>query len=142
MAKKHEIVLFLISVTALCMSAISLLTAEKINEETQNFDRQYVIYLGTNDKDSGLPVFTQEDAKKKAYEVLFKYFSGFTVQEANGGWLNDDGSKSHEYTLVIYLSDTTKEKIYASMDELLKVFNQSSILLQSNQTRTEFYSGK
>lgn len=142
MAKKHEIVLFLISVTALCMSAMSLLTAEKINEETQNFDRQYVIYLGTNDKDSGLPVFTQEDAKKKAYEVLFKYFSGFTVQEANGGWLNDDGSKSHEYTLVIYLSDTTKEKIYASMDELLKVFNQSSILLQSNQTRTEFYSGK
>ena len=124
------------------ISAAALFIAEKLNEQAQNFDVQYVMYLGTNDKDSGLPVFSPEGAKKKADEILFKYFSGFTIQEARGGWLNDDGSKSHEYTLVIYLSDTTKEKVYAAMNELLKVFNQSSVLLQSNHTKTEFYEGK
>lgn len=142
MNKKHGLILFLISFATVCISAVTLFKVEKLNEELKSFDTQYVLYLGTNGKASNLPVFSPEEAKIKADEILFKYFSGFTIQEAKGGWLNDDGSYSHEYTLVIYLSDTTKEKIYSAMDELLKVFDQSSILLQSNQTKTEFYSGK
>ena len=42
---------------------------------------------------------------------------------------------------MIYLSDTTADKVHAAADELLKVFNQSSILIQANETTTEFYSG-
>ena len=42
---------------------------------------------------------------------------------------------------MIYLSDTTLEKVHAVSDELLTVFNQSSILIQANETTTEFYEG-
>ena len=110
--------------------------------ESQDFNEtQYVLYLGTNDKDSDSPVFSHEEAKLKLEEILAKYFSGWTIQEAVGGWTNDDGRISHEFTLVIYLSDTNKAKVHEASDELIKTFNQSSVLIHENPTRKEFYSG-
>ena len=106
--------------------------------EPGNPDIQYVLYLGTNDKDTNKPVFTQAEAKEKAKEILIRHFSGFTIQEADGGWI-DEGTIFQEYTLVIYLSDTTKEAVHAAADELIEAFHQSSVLIQANPTKTEFY---
>ena len=104
-------------------------------------DVQYVMYLGTNDKDSNKPVFTQMEALEQAKEILVRHFGGYTLQEAQGGWL--DGDKLYqEYTLVIYLSDTTLDAVHAAADELVETFHQSSVLIQENPTHTEFYSGK
>ena len=103
-------------------------------------DIQYVLYLGTNDKDTNKPVFTQAEAKEKAKEILIRHFGGFTMQEADGGWI-DEGTVFQEYTLVIYLSDTTKEAVQAAADELIEVFHQSAVLIQANPTQTEFYGG-
>ena len=105
-------------------------------------DVQYVLYLGTNDKDDGTPVFTQAEAIEKARDILIKHFGGYTIQEAFGGWLGDNDMLYQEYTLVIHLSDTTPDAVHAAADELLQTFNQSSILIQTNPTQTEFYSGK
>ena len=106
--------------------------------ETNEPDIQYVLYLGTNDKDTNKPVFTEAEAKEKAKDILIRHFGGFTIQEAEGGWL--DGDKLYqEYTVVIYLSDTTKEAVHAAADELIEAFHQSSVLIQENPTRTEFY---
>ena len=103
-------------------------------------DIQYVLYLGTNDKDTNKPVFTQAEVKEKAKEILIRHFGGFTIQEADGGWI-DEGTVFQEYTLVIYLSDTTKEAVHAAADELIEAFHQSSVLIQANPTKTEFYGG-
>ena len=103
-------------------------------------DVQYIIYLGTNDKDSNNPVFTHDEAKNKLDEILTKYFDGFTITEALGGWKDENGQIFHEYTLVIYLSDTNIKQVHAASDELIKEFNQSSVLIHTNRTRTEFYS--
>ena len=102
---------------------------------------QYVLYLGTNDKDTNKPVFTQAEAQEKAKEILVRHFGGYTLQEANGGWLDGD-TLYQEYTLVIYLSDTNEEAVHAAADELVETFRQSSVLIQANPTTTEFYSGK
>lgn len=139
MSKKVGIVIAVVAVTALCLSLVNLylsLTAPKEDEA----DIQYVMYLGTNDKDTNEPVFTPEEAKARAKEILVKYFGGYTLQEADGGW-EDDGILYQEYTLVIYLSDTTLEKVHAAADELIRDFRQSSVLIQKNETGTEFYSG-
>ena len=74
-------------------------------------DVQYVLYLGTNDKDTNKPVFTQAEAVEKAKDILIRHFGGYTIQEAHGGWI-DDGKVYQEYTIVIYLSDTTSEKVH------------------------------
>lgn len=108
----------------------------------ERMDIQYVMFLGTNDKDTYEPFGTPDEAKQKADEVLTKHFEGFTIQDANGGWTNEDGTVDHEYTMVILLSDTTSEKVHEAADDLIKVFNQSSILIQANETKTEFYSGE
>ena len=45
-------------------------------EDAQAKDVQYVLYLGTNDKDTNEPVFTPEEAKKKAIQILLDHFGG------------------------------------------------------------------
>jgi len=113
-------------------------TAEQ-NAEAKT-DIQYVLYLGTNDKDTNKPVFTQAEAVEKAKDILIRHFGGYTIQEAHGGWI-DDGKVYQEYTIVIYLSDTTPEKVHTAADELVETFRQSSVLIHENPTKTEFYSG-
>ena len=115
--------------------------AEQTAEAEAAEDVQYVMYLGTNDKDTNKPVFTQAEAMEKAREILISHFGGYTIQEAHGGWI-DEGTEYQEYTLVIYLSDTTEEAVHAAADELIEAFNQSSVLIQANPTTTEFYSAQ
>ena len=100
---------------------------------------QYIMYLGTNHKDTNKPVFTQAEAMEKAKEILVRHFGGFTIQEANGGWVDDD-MLYQEYTLVIYLNDTTEDAVHAAADELVEVFHQSSVLIQAVPVQAEFYS--
>ena len=142
MSKKFGVIIAVIAAIALCLSAVMLvLTLLPKQQSTQeNQDAQYVMYLGTNDKDTNEPVFNAEQAKKNAEDILIKHFGGYTIQEAHGGW-ESDGKRYQEYTIVIYLSDTTADKVHAAADEMLETFHQSSVLIQTNKTVTEFYSG-
>ena len=118
--------------------------AETAAEETAgegNGDVQYVLYLGTNDKDTNKPVFTEAEAMEKLRDILIRHFGGYTIQEAYGGWTEENGDPCREYTLVIYLSDTTLEAVHEAADEMLETFDQSSVLIQTNPTVTEFYAG-
>ena len=103
---------------------------------------QYVLYVGTNDKDTNKPVMTPEESMATAKEILIKRFGGYTIQEANGGWIGDDGTEYQEYTMVIYLNDTTAEDVHAVAKEFIKTFNQSSILIQGDEVTAEFYGGE
>ena len=141
MEKKLSIIAVVLVVIALGLSVFALMSPAKTEAPQEDYDIQYVMYLGTNDKDTYEPFGTPEEAKAKVDEVLTKHFEGFTIQDAMGGWTNENGTVDHEYTVVILLSDTTQEKVHSAADDLIRTFNQSSILIQANETRTEFYSG-
>ena len=115
--------------------------AQDGDAEEASGEVQYVIYLGTNDKDTNKPVYTQAEAMDKIREILIRRFGGYTIQEAHGGWIDDDGGECQEYTLVIYLSDTTLNDVHAAADEMIDAFHQNSVLIQANPTQTEFYGG-
>lgn len=140
MSKKWAAVIISLLVISLGLSAVSLAVSLRQPPE-QTGDIQYVLYLGTNDKDTNQPVYPPEEAKEKAKEILIRNFGGYTIQEANGGWIDDENTVYQEYTLVIYLSDTTIDKVHAAADEMIRTFNQSSVLIQANETKTEFYAG-
>ncbi len=142
MSKKFGIVLTIISVIALGLSIAALIIVSKPQDSSNENagDIQYVMYLGTNDKDTNEPVFEPEEAKEKAKEILIDKFGGYTIQTAEGGWIDND-KIYQEYTLVIYLSDTDMDQVHTAADQLLETFNQNSVLIQSNNTTTEFYSG-
>ena len=132
----------ILSVLALAAAVTALAIAARPAEQPSSVeDVQYVMYVGTNDKDTNEPVLPPEEARAKAQEILLRHLGGYTIQEANGGWI--DGEKVYtEYTMVIYMSDTVPEKVHAVGDEMISTFHQSSVLIQANQTRTEFYSGQ
>lgn len=140
MSKKTGIIILALSLTALLLSCIALASVSNAGGSSAS-DTQYVMYLGTNDKDTNQPVFAPDEAKARAESILIDHFGGYTIQEANGGWI-DGGTVFQEYTLVIYLSDTTLEQVHEAADEMIRVFNQSSVLIQANQTTTEFYGGE
>ena len=139
MSKKFNIFVIILSVIAICISSVSMYFALKPEKE-EKADIQYVLYLGTNDKDTNQPICTPDEAKEKVTSILYDKLGGFTIQEAHGGWLGDDGKKYNEYTIVIYLSDTDLKTVHQVCDILIKEFNQSSVLIQANETKTEFYS--
>ena len=119
-------------------TAEDIVAAEETADAGEAEDVQYVMFLGTNDKDTNEPVFDREEAMKKTEEILLDHFGGYTIQGAEGGWVDGD-VVSQEYSLVIYLSDTTLDAVHAAADELKEAFNQSSVLIQTNPTTTEFY---
>ena len=143
MSKKIGWIAAILSVIAIILGIAALAAAKKPAEkvEPEEKDVQYVLYLGTNDKDTNEPVFAPDEAKEKAEEILLDHFGGYTIQEANGGWKDGDIVYT-EYTLVIYLSDTTLKDVHAAADEMVKTFHQSSVLIQANETTTEFYGGE
>ena len=144
MAKRVEIASLIIALCALLLSvAVLITTGVGASADAAEEDTQYVLYLGTNDKDSNEPVFSPDEAKEQARQILIRHFGGYTIQEASGGWLDEDtGTLYQEYTLVIYLSDTTLDDVHAAAREMVDVFHQSSVLIQANRTVTEFYSGE
>lgn len=141
MSKKLTITSIALSFIAIVLSVVTLISV-RVQGSQPSADSgsiQYVLYLGTNDKDTNTPVFPPEEAKAKAEKILLDHFGGYTIQEANGGWI--DGETTYqEYTLVIYLSDTSLDAVHNAADEMIQTFNQSSVLIQANQTTTEFYS--
>ena len=140
MNKKFNVVFAVLSVIALCLSIFCVVKLTQSSQTTTK-DIQYVLYLGTNDKDTDEPVFPPEEAKEQLKDILIQRFGGYTITDANGGWIGDDGTEYQEYTLVIYLSDTTLDDVHSLCDELIEVYNQSSVMIQANETTTEFYAG-
>ena len=130
-----------LSLTAIVLSLKALSKGEKPSMEAwTRLDTQYVMYLGTNDKDTNEPVFSPEESVERAKAILINYFGGYTIQPASGGWI-DDGKLYQEYTIVIYLSNTDIDRVHKAADRLIKEFRQSSVLIQADQTITEFYAG-
>ena len=83
-----------------------------------------------------------DDGTVKEYHSIedMGFYTTGVVETDNGGW-EDNGKRYEEYTLVIYLSDTTLEDVHAAANDMISVFNQSSVLIQQNKTKTEFYAG-
>ena len=140
MKKGTNITALVLSILALALAVTSLIVNRPPEQKAPEKDIQYVMYVGTNDKDTNQPVLPPEEAKAKAQEILIRHLGGYTIQEANGGWI-DGETVYQEYTLVVYISDASPEAVHAVADEMISAFNQSSVLIQANQTTTEFYSG-
>ncbi len=140
MNKMLNYVVTVLSIVALGLSTFCMTKMMQIPDPGQK-DIQYVLYLGTNDKDTNEPVFQPEEAKEQLKKILIQRFGGYTITDANGGWVGEDGTVYQEYTLVIYLSDTKIDDVHSLCDELVDVYRQSSVLIQANETTTEFYSG-
>jgi len=103
---------------------------------------KYVLYIGTNDKDTYTQLISLADAKNIVNEICSRYVEGYTVMEANGGWVDEKGKLTEEQTLVYSFSGVREEDIYSIMDEILVKLNQNSIMVERQDLTYTYYSGK
>lgn len=141
MKDKFALISSILSLIAVIMSGIAFVKGNQPSP-TEQKDVQYVMFLGLPAENEDGSEFTDAQAKDLLETILVRHFSGYTIQNALGGWTDDDGNYDHENSLVIYISDTDMEHVKAAADEMLKEFDQNTILIQTNETVTEFYSGE
>lgn len=159
--KKTGIIALIISVISLCCSGVCIFmllqkppvpefanAAESSvqtsvpEESAGETTAQYVMYVGTNDKDTYKPEHTDEEAKKIVDEICLKYFEGYTLQDATGSWTDEKNNITHEYTLVCYFDGADDETVHKAADEVIKALNQNTVLIEQDEIKTEYYSGK
>ncbi len=121
-------------------NADSTATEEKILGQTAEKGLKYTLYIGLNDKDTYEQMISTEDALDKANQIVADHAGGYTQMSARGGWTNDDGTMGHENTLVYIIYDVDEASLKAMLDELLKEFNQSSILVEKVDIPHIYYS--
>lgn len=102
---------------------------------------KYVLHIGTNDKDTYTQQIPLDEAKRIVNEICSRHVDGYTVQEAEGGWLDDNGVLTQEQTLVYSFESVDECDLIALMDEVLESLNQASILVEHASTTYCYYSG-
>lgn len=143
--KKFGIAAMIVSVVSLCLSAVCMAVTLNRSAQPQKDDTlttQYVMYVGTNDKDTYQPKYTEEEAKKIVDEICLKYFEGYTLQDATGSWTDEQKNITHEYTLVCYFDGADKDTVYQAADDVIRALNQNTVLIEQDAIKTEYYSGK
>lgn len=143
--KKFGITAMVVSVISLCLSVICMVfTFQNSVQPKSDSDTttQFVMYVGTNDKDTYKPKHTNEEAKDIVDKICLKHFEGYTLQEATGSWTDEKKNITHEYTLVCYFDGANKETVYKAADEVINALNQNTVLIEQDNIKTEYYSGK
>jgi hypothetical protein len=114
-------------------------SALKGNDETKT---KYTLYIGTNDKDTYTNVIPFDDCISKVTQICTKYTDGCTIYEATGYWKDEKSNITTEKTIACILEDITAEKVYKICDEVIVELNQNSILIETSNVITTFYSTK
>ena len=144
---KTTVLAVVLSILSLCCSVVCvvLLLARTSAESTPVEDTaesiQYVMYVGTNDKDTYQPKHSQEEARNIVDQVCLKYFEGYTLQEATGAWTDETSQITHEYTLVCYFDGADKATVYRAADEIIEALNQNTVLIEEDNIAIEYYGG-
>lgn len=143
MKERKNIVPIALSALA-CIMAIAALAVALTNRAPvpKELSTQFVMYVGTNDKDTYAPKFSQEEAKNIVDGICLKHFEGYTLQEAIGSWTDEKNNITHEYTIVCYFDDADKETVYKAADEIIAALNQNTVLIERDEISIEYYSGR
>ena len=102
---------------------------------------KYVLYIGTNDKDTYQQEIPYDQCVQKVTEICTRYVGGCTLSEANGYWTDDSGEITKEQSIECVLEDVTEDQVHQIADEVLKELNQNSILIETQGVTSEFYAG-
>lgn len=112
-----------------------ILDFDNINQE------QYIMYIGTNDKDNYEQLIPTDEAREIINAICEKHVEGWTSSDAKGGWIDEKGVLTQEATLIYTFNNVEEAQVIAIMDEILTTLNQNSILLERRDVTSMFYRG-
>lgn len=107
-------------------------------ENKENKIVKYSLYLGLNDKDTKTQKIDTLEAYKMLCNLLKSYnVEGFTVYNAHGFYVHDDGSFTVENTLKIELMFINEKIVDDIIKQLKIIFNQESVIKQVEKVTSE-----
>ena len=112
------------------------------NEMPDSSSVQYVLYIGTNDKDTYEQIIPTGEAVEIVNGIVTKYTGGYTMHHARGGWVDETGTLTQEDTIIYTIAYTDESDIIAIMDEVLAALNQNAILMEKWNVTSNFYHGE
>ncbi len=144
-SKNKKIKIFAIVISSLllvnmCITGVLLGFQINNNIVSNQYKTKYSLYIGTNDKDTYTQVIPFDTCLTKVTEICTKYTGGCTIYEANGYWKDDTNAITKEQSIVCILEDITKEKVYKICDEIIVELNQNSILIETQNVISTYYS--
>ena len=126
---------------AISCALIGVEVSSKNKVDTIGDTTKYTLYIGTNDKDTYKEEIPFETCLAIVTETCVKYTDGCTIFEATGYWKDDKNNITTERSIGCILEDIQKETVYKICDDLIVSLNQNSILIETNNVSTLFYSG-
>ncbi len=140
--KKDLIIIVLLIVNMFATGTVGFVAWRSNSNQSSNEKIQYTMYIGMNDKDTYEQIISTEDAKTIIDNICFKYLDGYTIQDANGSWVDENGLVTHENTIVCCFKDTDNDTVYKIADEVIKTLNQNTVLIEKDLIQIDFYGGK
>lgn len=99
---------------------------------------KYSLYLGLNDKDTKTQKIDTLEAYKILCNLLKSYnVEGFTVYNAHGFYMHDDGTFTTENTLKIELMFIDEKIVDNIIKQCKIIFNQETIIKQVEEVTSE-----
>lgn len=99
---------------------------------------KYSLYLGLNDKDTKTQKIDTLEAYKILCNLLKSYnVEGFTVYNAHGFYMHDDGTFTVENTLKVELMFIEELTVDEIIKQLKIIFNQESIIKQVEEVSSK-----
>ena len=140
-AKGLRIAAVLIAALLICNLIATGSLLGKQAERGADEQTKYTLYIGTNDKDTYQQEIPFEECRRIVTEICTRHTGGCTLSEATGFWKDNSGAITSEQTIQCVLEDISEEEVHAIADEVIAALNQNSVMIETQQVSTAFYSG-
>ena len=140
-AKGLRIAVVLIAALLICNLIATGSLLGKQAERGADEQTKYTLYIGTNDKDTYQQEIPFEECRRIVTEICARHTGGCTLSDAAGFWTDDSGAITSEQTIQCVLEDISEEEVHAIADEVIAALNQNSVMIETQQVSTAFYSG-
>lgn len=136
--ENKNIIAIIVVILAIEVILAGLVIHVMVDDGGSGDEDAFTLYIGLNDS------VTHEDydpdvAAEWIDEIVLKYSDGLTRYLANGAYTYDDGTVTHENSLVYTLVGISIDDVHKICDEAKEKLHQSAILITIEKQTSEFY---
>ena len=102
-------------------------------------DHRYLMYIGLNDKDTGVQEKSTEEILDIVNHICVKYLKGYNIKESIGYWRDDNGQPCNENSIVVSFNFIEDKNVHVMANEVVKTLNQECVFIEDYHLTTEFY---
>jgi hypothetical protein len=137
---KIKIIIGLIIICFVAVAVIFIIALSNRMPDSYEAMTKFTMYIGTNDKDTEKLEMTLDEAEALVDDIALRYAEIFTSTVGAGKWLNADGTRAEEATLIYIFYGITDSQAEQIAEDVCRELNQSTVLIERSDSIASFYS--